>query len=67
MYPNKPRPVWVACSGDEIVANLRAAIAEKGNLNEAQVVLVYDDAELDASDVVRLVVKNEAIIVVELQ
>lgn len=67
MYPGKPRPVWVACGQNESVATLRAAIAEKGNLSEGQVVLVFDDAELDVADIVRMVVKNEAVIQVELQ
>jgi Ubiquitin-2 like Rad60 SUMO-like len=67
MFPGKPRPVWVACDANETVAALRNAIAEKGNLQADQIVLVFDDAELDVQDVVRLVIKNEVVIVVEMQ
>jgi hypothetical protein len=65
-YPGKPRPVWVACAADETIATLRSAVAEKGNLQPDQIVLVFDEAELDVHDLVRVVVKNEAIIAVEM-
>jgi len=67
MFPGKPRPVWVACAADETVAALRNAVAEKGNLPADSIVLVFDDAELDVQDVVRVVVRNEAVINVETQ
>ncbi len=66
MFPGKPRPVWVACGAEEKVAVLRKAISEKGNLPLDKVVLVVDDAELDIVDMVRVVLKNETVITVEL-
>jgi hypothetical protein len=58
--------VWVACAADKTIATLRIAVAEKGNLQPDHIILVFDDAELDVHDVVHVVVKNEAIIAVEM-
>jgi len=63
--PNKSRPTWVTCNPDETIATLASAIVQREGL-APPIDIIYDDAVLYPNDTIRTVLKDEAVLLVEL-